>query len=320
MDIKLFALGASGAYAGRVAARLGVSLAAHEEREFEDGEHKARPLESVRGADVYVLQALHGEPGASANDKLCRLLFFIGALRDAGAARVSGVLPYAAYQRKDRRTKARDPLTTRYLAQLLEAMGAGALVVLEAHNPAAFENAARIPVLHLPAVELFAAHYAAPAAAGTLAIASPDPGGYKRADALREALGARTGRPIPLAFLGKRRSGGVLTPGDVAGEVEGRDVVVYDDLIATGATLAHAAAALRARGVRSVQAAAAHGLFATGAAVALRAPALDGVVVSDSVPERAWRERPGAPVTVLDSTALLAAAIRRLHGGTASVG
>jgi ribose-phosphate pyrophosphokinase len=87
-------------------------------REFEDGEHKARPLDPVRGADVYVVQSLHGGPTESANDKLCRLLFFIGALKDTGAARVTAVVPYLCYARKDRRTKQNDPVATRYVASL----------------------------------------------------------------------------------------------------------------------------------------------------------------------------------------------------------
>src|SRR5208282_3461850 len=96
----LFALHATAAFGAAVAAALGVALAAHEEREFEDAEHKARPLDTVRGADVFVLQSLHSGPEQSANDKLCRLLFFIGALKDAGAARVTALTPYLCYARK----------------------------------------------------------------------------------------------------------------------------------------------------------------------------------------------------------------------------
>ena len=112
---KLFALEASKELGASIAARLGARLAAHEERDFEDGEHKARPLEPVAGADVYVIHSLHGDPIQSPNDKLCRLLFFIGALKDAGANRVTGVVPYLCYARKDRRTKSLDPVTTRYV-------------------------------------------------------------------------------------------------------------------------------------------------------------------------------------------------------------
>src|SRR5208283_5787342 len=103
--LRLFCLNASAELGAGISAALRELLAVHEEREFEDGEHKARPLDAVNGADVYVVQSLHGGPTESANDKLCRLLFFIGAIKDAGAARVTAVVPYLCYARKDRRTK-----------------------------------------------------------------------------------------------------------------------------------------------------------------------------------------------------------------------
>jgi len=108
--LKLFALAGSEDLGASIAANLGLRLAAHEERDFEDGEHKCRPLESVAGADVYTIDSLYGGPIQSPNDKLCRLLFFIGALRDAGGYRVTAVVPYLCYSRKDRPTKSLDPV------------------------------------------------------------------------------------------------------------------------------------------------------------------------------------------------------------------
>src|SRR5215467_12597602 len=156
--LRLFALAATAELGNAIAEALGQPLAAHEERDFEDGEHKGRPLENVRDADVFVVQSLHGGPTESANDKLCRLLFFIGALRDAGAARVTAVTPYLCYARKDRRTKPGDPVTTRYVASLFEAVGTDAMVTLEVHNPAAFENAFRRPTVTLTAALLFVSY------------------------------------------------------------------------------------------------------------------------------------------------------------------
>ncbi len=97
--LQLFALNATADLGKAIADALGRPLSEHEEREFEDGEHKARPLEPVRGRDVYVIHSLHGGPSMSANDKLCRLLFFIGALKDAGAAHTTAVVPYLCYAR-----------------------------------------------------------------------------------------------------------------------------------------------------------------------------------------------------------------------------
>lgn len=106
-ELQLFALQASRAFGERIAGELERPLAEHEERPFDDGEHKARPLESVRDRDVFVVHALYRDDD-SVNDKLCRLLFFLGAVNDAGAARVTAVVPYLCYARKDRQTKARD--------------------------------------------------------------------------------------------------------------------------------------------------------------------------------------------------------------------
>ena len=154
-SLAVFALDATADLGRAVAQELWVSLAPHEEREFEDGEHKARPLNSVEGADAYVIQSLHSGPLQSAADKLCRLLFFIGALKDAGAARVTAVTPYLCYARKDRRTKARDPVTTRYLAKLFESVGTDMIVTLDVHNPSAFENAFRCRTITATAAPLF---------------------------------------------------------------------------------------------------------------------------------------------------------------------
>ena len=310
----LFALSATRALGERVAARLVRPLARHEEREFEDGEHKGRPMESVRGRDVYVLQSLHGEPGQSPNDKLCRLLFFVGALKDAAAARVTAVVPYLCYARKERKTTSRDPVTTRYVASLFEAVGTDRVVTLDVHNLAAFQNAFRSPTEHLEAKGLFVRHFAALLAGREVAVVSPDTGGFKRAAAFRTALGQALGRPVPMVFLEKLRSAGVVSGEAVVGEVEGRVAVVFDDLIATGTTLVRAARACRERGACEVHAAATHGLFMGGARELLSEPSLTRVVVTDSVPPvRLDAELARGKLVVLEVAPLLAAAIERLH-------
>ena len=312
----LFALDASRPYGERVAAALGLTLARHEEREFEDGEHKARPLENVRGRDVYVIHSLYGEPGMSANDKLVRLLFFIGALKDASAARVTAVCPYLAYSRKDRRTKPRDPVGSRYVAQLFEAVGTDRMVTLDVHNLAAYQNAFRIPAEHLEARGLFVEWFAARLQEDDVVVVSPDAGGVKRADAFRDSLARALGRPVGSAFMEKRRSEGVVSGEAVVGEVGGRTAIIIDDLISSGTTLARAAAACRTLGARRVFAAASHGMFTGAAAAVLADPALEKVLVADYVPP--FRLPPAlleSRVEVLDSAPLFAEAIRRLHSG-----
>jgi ribose-phosphate pyrophosphokinase len=314
-SLQLFALQATAELGRAVADALGRPLAALEEREFEDGEHKARPLEPAAGRDVYVIQSLHGGPDQTANDKLCRLLFFIGALKDAGATRVTAVVPYLCYARKDRRTKPNDPVTTRYVAGLFESVGTDAVVTLEVHNPAAFENAFRCRTVALTGTPLFV-DYARTLGEEELSVVSPDTGGAKRAELLREALEAARGRPVAKAFADKHRSAGVVSGDLFVGEVAGRTALIVDDLISTGGTLLRAARAARKAGARRVLALVTHGLFMPGAAEVLADPAIDRLVVTDSVPP--FRLAQGAAwdkLATLPAAPLFAEAIARLHGG-----
>lgn len=315
-DPLLFAHQASRPWAQAVASRLQLPLSPHEERDFEDGEHKSRPLVNVRGRDVFVLHALHGPGPLSVNDRLCRLLFFIGALKDASAASVTAVLPCLAYARKDRKTKARDPVTTRYVATLFEAVGTDRVVTMDVHNLAAYQNAFRCRSEHLEACRLFAAHFVPRIGSEPVAVVSPDAGGIKRAERFREVLAAALGRPVGAAFAEKYRSQGVVSGDLIVGDVAGRQAIILDDLIATGGTLARTARACRGLGATRVHAAATHGLFAGDAARVLADEALSSLVVTDSVPPPAW---PPGPVrdklSVVPTDALFAEAIRRIHGG-----
>jgi ribose-phosphate pyrophosphokinase len=315
--LQLFAMQATAELGKSISQAMGQPLASHEERDFEDGEHKARPLEPVAGRDVYVVQSLHGGPALSANDKLCRLLFFIGALKDAGAARVTAVVPYLCYARKDRRTKANDPVTTRYVAGMFESVGTNAVVTLEVHNPAAFENAFRCRTVTLTATPLFVDHIRT-LGDEDLTVVSPDTVGAKRAELLRETLEAASGRPVAKAFADKRRSAGVVSGDLFVGDVAERTALVVDDLISTGGTLLRAARAARKAGARRVLALVTHGLFMPGAAAVLGDPAVERLVITDSVPPfRLGREAAWGKLDILPAAPLLADAIARLHDGRA---
>ncbi|MDE2011503.1 MAG: ribose-phosphate pyrophosphokinase [Alphaproteobacteria bacterium] len=314
-DACLFALNASRDLGAAVARELGIALCAHEERSFEDGEHKSRPLVSVRGRRIFVLQSLYGGPVESANDKLCRLLFFIGALKDAGAAQVTAVVPYLCYARKDRRTKPNDPVTTRYIAALFEAAGTDAVVTLDVHNPVAFENAFRRPQVALTAAPLFV-DYTLAMKAAPLCVVSPDPGGVKRAELLREALESAGAQPVGKGFVDKHRSAGVVSGDLFVGDAAGATALIVDDLVSTGNTLLRAARAVRAAGARRVVAMATHGLFTSGAAEAIADPMLDRLVIADAVPP--FRLDAGAArdkLVILPCAPLLAEALFRLHKG-----
>lgn len=313
--MHLFALQGSALLGAHVAAELGVELAPHEERVFDDGEFKLRPLQDVRGSDVYVVHALHGESAASPADKLLRLLFFGASLRDHGAARVVAVLPYLAFARKDRRTQAFDPVDSRYVAQLIEASGFASVLAFEVHNVAAFDNAFRIPALHLTSAPVLAPAVLAAAGAARLVVASPDPGGIKRAQLFREVLVPLAGRDCGFAFVEKRRSGAAVSGDLLAGDVRDATVILVDDLISTGGTLRRAARSCLAHGARRVLACAAHGLFSPGADEALSDPALSAILITDSVPPRRLSQPAQARVQVVGAAAWFATAIQTLHGG-----
>jgi len=314
--LRLFALNATAGFGGDVARALDIALAPHEERDFEDGEHKVRPLVSVRGEDVFVVHSLYGEPKTGVDQKLCRLLFFIGCLKDAGAARVTAVIPYLCYARKDRRTQPRDPVTTRYVAAALEAVGVDRVVALDVHNPAAFENAFRCPTEHLEARPLFARHFAAALSGNEAVVVSPDAGGTKRAEALRRSLAAALGKPVGNAFVEKHRALGVVSGEAFAGDVRDKIAIIVDDLVSTGGTLLRAAQACRAQGATAVYAAATHGLFVGNAPETLGDPALRQIVVTNSVPPFRLGRGPAAEkLVIVDIAPLVAEAIRRLHEG-----
>lgn len=312
--LRLFCLNASAALGAGISAAMGVPLAAHEERDFEDGEHKSRPLDAVNGADVYVIQSLHGGPQQSANDKLCRLLFFIGAIKDAGAARVTAVTPYLCYARKDRRTKPNDPVTTRYIAGMFESVGTDCVVTLEVHNPVAFENAFRCRTVALTATPLFVDYAKQHLSDRTLAVISPDAGGMKRAELLREALETALGRPVGKGLAEKHRSGGVVSGDLFVGDVAGTTALIVDDLISTGNTLLRAARSARQAGAEHVIALVTHGLFMQGAADVVADPAIDRMVITDAVPPfRLERPADNSKLIILPAAPLLAETIRRLH-------
>ena len=313
--LALFTLGGSRDYAGRVGKELDTPLSPVEERDFEDGEHKIRPSVPVEGADAYVIHALHGDVRHSVNDKLCRLLFLIAGLKDHGAARVTAVIPYLCYARKDRRTQPQDPVTSRYVAMLFEALGTDRVMAVQVHNEAAFDNSFRIPARHIETTGLFADHFALLAQREPLVAISPDAGGTKRVELFRRALEQKSGRSIENGFVEKYRSGGVVSGGTLIGEVRGRTAVILDDLIATGGTILRAASACRAAGASRVIAAATHGLFSPEAKPLFASDLLDEIIVTDSVPFAVGDETPPRRLTVIPTAPLVATAIGQAHAG-----
>jgi ribose-phosphate pyrophosphokinase len=245
------------------------------------------------------------------------LLFFVGALKQAAAQRVTVVAPYLCYARKERQTKPRDPVATRYLAQMFEAVGVDCVITMTAHDLAAFQNAYRCGAEHLDAGALFAHALAERLEGLEVAVVSPDPGGEKRAELFRESLERVLKAPVTKGLVDKKRSMGKVTGDLFAGDVAGRVAIVFDDMIVGGGTMTRAAEACRRNGATEVLAVATHGVFTGGAEQFFRDPSIDEIWITDSVMPGASVEahmRNGR-VKVAPIGKLLAGVIRTCHSG-----
>jgi len=310
----IFALGETRAFGERVATASGVALAEIDERTFPDGEFQARPVASPRGRDVYVIQSLHASPEASVSDKLLRLLMFLETVRDSGARRTTAVIPYLAFARQDRQVRPRDPLSLKSAALLLEAVGIDAVVTIDVHNIAAFQNAFRCRTVELTARRDFARKAVEIGLDDPVVVGSPDLGGVKRAQLFAKALKEIRDAPVRLAIMEKQRLDGDIAGTQFAGDVNGAHVLILDDMISTGSTLLRAVDACRQRGARRIDAFATHGLFSGDASKRLMPPGLEKIVVSDTVPPfRLAEDLARKHIEAVGVAPLFAAAIRNLH-------
>lgn len=282
--MRFFAINGADDLGQEIARMSDVDVDPCEFRDFEDSEHKGRPLVSVRNEDIFILAYLHGDTALSVNDRLVRLLLFTGACRDNGAARTVLLLPFLPYARKDRRTKSRDPVSSRYVAQLLETVGAGCVVTFGAHNLSALQNAFRIPTIHFDLSDLMTQPILERRGSNPLAVVSPDTGGVKRAQLLLESLARESGEDIGFGVMEKRRSKGVVSGELFAGNVAGHEVWIVDDMIVSGGTMLRAAQACRTAGAVSVRFAAAHALFNVEAARRMNDAEIATLLVTNSVP------------------------------------
>ena len=302
-DLKIFSGRAHPALAQEICAYLGIPLGELTLYNFSDGEDYCQIDENVRGADVFVVQ-----PTCSpVNDSVMELLILLDAFRRSSASRITAVLPYFGYARQDKKDKPRVPIAAKLMADLLTAAGADRILTMDLHA-AQIQGFFNIPVDHL---------FAAPVILDAirkltlddLVIVSPDVGGLTRARAIAKRLEAS------LAVIDKRRTGKNETEIlNVVGEVEGKDVLILDDIVDTAGTLVQAEEALRRGGAKRTYAAAVHGVFSGPALERIEGSGLKSLLVTNTIPVEAAMAR--CPrIKALSVAPLLGEAIQRIHDG-----
>jgi ribose-phosphate pyrophosphokinase len=287
--------------AERIADNLGQPLADVQVTAFPDGETFVKINENIRGEDVFIIQ-----PSCPpTNHNIMELLIMVDAARRASAERITAVMPFFGYARQDRKDQPRVPITAKLVANLLTSAGVSRVLTMDLHAPQ-IQGFFDIPVDHL---------YAKPALIGylrerhpdpsNLTVVSPDVGGVKMARAYAEALGAE------LAIVAKHRINATQVEAmNVIGEVEGRDVLLVDDMTETAGTLMAAADILRKHGAKSIYAGVSHAVLGEIAHQRIRDSVIEEVITTDSVPQAA-----GPKVHVVGIAPLLGEAIRRIHSG-----
>jgi ribose-phosphate pyrophosphokinase len=285
--------------ADRIADRLDIELGGVELRQFSGGEVYARYLDSVRGSDVFIVQSL-GQP---VNRNLMQLLVMIDAAKRASAKRITAVIPWYAYSRQDRKTKPREPITARLVANMIEVAGAERVMTMDLHV-GQIEGFFSFPVDHM---HTFVDYFVEEGFrnADDAVVVAPDTGEVKVAKRLADHLG------LPWAIVNKmRREVQQSEVTHVIGDVRNKRVIMIDDLIDTAGTLCNAAEKLLEEGATEVYAAATHAVFSGPAYERIEASPLKEVVVTDSLPLK--EDEPQSKIRTLTIAPILASTVRNV--------
>ena len=284
-DIKVFTGNSNPKLAQNICQELGIPLGDSEVGAFSDGENFASIYETVRGSDVFVVQSTcsfrKDDKSGSVNDALMELLIMIDALRRASAGRITAVIPYFGYARQDRKTKPRDPISAKLVANLITRAGADRVLTMDLHANQ-IQGFFDIPVANLLGNPIFVDHFTKKYADchDDTMVVSPDVGSVSRARAFAQKLN------MPLAIVDKRRqkanSSEVM---NIIGDVRGKHVILLDDMVDTGGSLCHAAQALmEIGGAQDVTACASHGVLSGPAIDRINSSVLDEVIFLDTIP------------------------------------
>jgi ribose-phosphate pyrophosphokinase len=300
-DIKIFAGRSNAGLAAQICESLGLELGKIRVTQFPDGESYCQIQENVRGKDVFVIQSTC----PPVNQNLMEFLVMLDAFKRASAARITGVIPYYGYARQDRKDRPRVPISAKLVADLITAAGADRILAMDLHAPA-IQGYFDIPVDHLFALPVMVDHMLS-LKLENLTIVAPDAGGVERARAFAKRLHAG------LAIMDKRRDAdNVAKIMHIIGEVEGRNVMIVDDIIDTAGTVKETVDALDKNGVGRVFACMTHGILSGPAIDRLTDCKLEKILLTNTIPlseEKRERLRP----EVLSVAGLLGEAIKRIH-------
>lgn len=298
--LKIFTGNANPQLAEEIAQYLGVSVGAAKVTRFSDGEIQVKINESVRGADVFIIQPT-SQP---VNEHLMELLVMVDAVRRASARRITAVLPYYGYARQDRKTRARDPITAKLVANLLTASGARRVITMDLHA-GQIQGFFDIPVDHLPGVPILAQYFLQNKKSDVVVV-SPDLGGVTRARDLAERIGA------PIAIIDKRRpEPNVAEIMNIIGAIQGKNVIMIDDIIDTAGTITQGAAALKQWGAGDIYICCTHPVLSGPAVTRLQEAPIKEVLVTNTIPVP--EERLVPKMKILSVAPLLGEAIIRIH-------
>ncbi len=302
-EIKIFAANSNMPVAKQIAACLGLPVGKSEAGTFSDGEIAVSIQESVRGSDVFVVQST-SQP---VNNNLMELLIMIDAFKRASAARITAVIPYFGYARQDRKSRARDPISAKLVADLITTAGADRVLTMDLHAPQ-IQGFFDIPVDHLLGVPILAKHFARKFAdKNDTVVVSPDLGSVTRARNFAQRIEA------PIAIVDKRRPrANESQVMNIIGDVKGKRVVIVDDMIDTAGTLVGAAAAMLEKGgAREVYACATHGVLSGPAIERIENSVIRELVILDTIAQPAAKKLD--KITVLPVGPVFAEAIERIY-------
>ncbi len=301
----IFSGNANRPLAEEIARHLGVTLGRALVSTFKDGETQVDVSDSVRERDVFIIQPTC----PPVNDHLMELLIMMDAMRRASARRMTAVVPYFGYSRQEKRSKGREPISAKLVANLMATAGADHLLTIDLTAPA-IEGFFDIPVDNLGAGRILAEYCLKNLSPRDAVVVSPDVGGVDRANKFRQMMGAQA----ELAVVFKEHPKAEMTEMlGMVGEVKGKTAIIVDDIISSGATLTQAAELLIERGASKVYACATHPVFAKGAIERINDSAIEKVIVTDSIPVP--QNQCGAKIKVASVAPLLADAITSIHEG-----